>query len=194
MTGKTLAREHGKAVRAKLAENDRHLLDQRIVERCEAELQWTRFERVDLFLPIPKRCEINTWPLLSWIWRNHPRKLVFVPRMLGSEIEHVFINDQTFFGPNALGIPEPMQGKILGEDEKIDLIITPLLAFDDSGYRVGYGGGYYDRFLAEHPEAIRVGLGYENCLIGSGIEIASFDVPLDLVVTEDRLHRFSTEQ
>ena len=192
MTAKTIAREHGKAVRASLGLGDKSELDQQIRERCEQELEWAGYKTVHLFLPIPRRNEIDTWPLLSWIWRAFPDKQVFVPRMLGIDIESVAINDQTDFGPNALGVPEPMRGRLLTEEEKLDLIITPLLAFDRNGNRVGYGGGYYDRFLSEHPEATTVGLAYEKCFIESGIETGSFDIPLDMVVTNARLHKFGS--
>lgn len=191
MTAKTIAREHGKAVRASLGLGDKSLLDQQIRDRCMKELDWDNYSTIHLFLPIPRRNEIDTWPLLSWIWRTYPDRQVFVPRMLGIDIESVAINDKTDFGPNALGIPEPMRGRILGEEEKIDLVITPLLAFDHEGHRVGYGGGYYDRFLADHPEAVTAGLAYEKCFIEPGIETGTYDIPLDMVVTDASLYKFS---
>jgi 5-formyltetrahydrofolate cyclo-ligase len=190
MTAKTIAREHGKAVRASLGLGDKSLLDQQIRDRCQRELDWASYRTIHLFLPIPRRNEIDTWPLLSWIWRTYPEKQVFVPRMLGTDIESVAINDKTVFGPNALGIPEPMRGRVLGESEKIDLVITPLLAFDQKGHRVGYGGGYYDRFLASHPEATTVGLAYEKCCIEPEIETGRYDIPLDMVVTSVAVHKF----
>ena len=69
--------------------------------------------------------------------------------------------------------------------EKIDLIVVPGLAFDESGYRIGYGGGYYDRFLARCPQALSVGLAYEMQILES-VSPAAWDIPVHHVITEDR--------
>jgi 5-formyltetrahydrofolate cyclo-ligase len=190
MTEKTIAREHGKTMRAKIGTQARQTLDALIIERCVEKLDWDNYRQIHLFLPIPARHEINTWPLLNWIWKTHPLKQVFVPRMIGGDIESVAIDETTEFGPNAFGVPEPMRGRTLEPAEKLNLVIAPLLAFDEQGHRVGYGGGYYDRFLATQPEAEKVGLAYEDCLINSEIESSSYDVGLDLVVTDKLLHLF----
>jgi 5-formyltetrahydrofolate cyclo-ligase len=70
--------------------------------------------------------------------------------------------------------------------EKINLIVIPGLAFDQNGYRVGYGGGYYDRFLARCPQALSVGLAYEMQILEC-VFPAEWDVPIHRIVTENRL-------
>ena len=70
--------------------------------------------------------------------------------------------------------------------EKIDLVIVPGLAFDEKGYRIGYGGGYYDRFLTRCPQALSVGLAYEMQILKC-ISPAAWDVPVHKIITEDRV-------
>jgi 5-formyltetrahydrofolate cyclo-ligase len=85
------------------------------------------------------------------------------------------------------GIPEPKpEFQRPFPPEKIDLVVVPGLAFDRRGYRIGYGGGYYDRFLARCPQALHVGLAYEIQIIDSAFP-SEWDVPVHRIITEDRL-------
>ena len=69
--------------------------------------------------------------------------------------------------------------------EKIDLVIVPGLAFDENGYRIGYGAGYYDRFLPKCPNALYVGLAYEMQMVECAFPSA-WDVPVHKIITEER--------
>jgi len=70
--------------------------------------------------------------------------------------------------------------------EKIDLVVVPGLAFDEKGYRIGYGAGYYDHFLARCPQAIFIGLAYEMQIVASAFP-KEWDVPVHKIITEDRV-------
>lgn len=70
--------------------------------------------------------------------------------------------------------------------ENLDVVIIPVVAFDVRGNRIGMGGGWYDKFLAMHPESIKIGLAYDECEV-TKIEPESHDVRLDYVVTPTRL-------
>lgn len=110
-----------------------------------------------------------------------PRRLRFAPWALGDEVQ-----------PNRYGIPEPTTDRDLLDPDGLDLVLVPLLAFDRSGHRIGYGGGFYDASFAFLREAARparpllVGIGYafQEC---EAIEPAEWDVALDYVATDQML-------
>jgi len=68
-----------------------------------------------------------------------------------------------------------------------DVILVPCLAFDEQRYRLGWGGGWYDKFLAQQPEALKVGLAYKDSLVSS-LPHEPHDIPLDMIFTEDRVY------
>jgi 5-formyltetrahydrofolate cyclo-ligase len=69
-------------------------------------------------------------------------------------------------------------------DQKFDLILVPCLAFDKDNYRLGWGGGFYDKFLAKQPNALKVGVCFQNGFVAEGIPREPHDIPLDKVITE----------
>ncbi len=79
---------------------------------------------------------------------------------------------------NRFGIEEPQ-----GEEEPCEVALTPLLAFDSCGNRLGYGGGFYDRYFKEHPNVYRVGLAYEGQRVPL-LPVDGWDEPLHAVITE----------
>lgn len=99
-----------------------------------------------VFLPIEKRNEPNTWLLIDRLRREFPTVRISIPKVNGT-MENFYFEGLHQLENNAWGIPEPKQG-IPTPTEKIDLVLVPLLAFDRIGHRVGYGKGYYDRFLS----------------------------------------------
>lgn len=185
---KVVARKLGKAVRAGLSPEEKLARDERIVARAKAELEWTRYRRAHVFLPIKRLGEIDTWPLVAWMWREWPEIEVYAPKLSGG-VAQVKIGPETQFEVNTGGIPEPIEGAVLGGQD-LDLVLTPLLAFDARGGRVGYGGGFYDRFLASQPRALRVGLAYEDCLVTEGIMTEGYDIRLHALLTEQKMWRF----
>jgi len=186
MQAKPNIRRQGREQREAMGPGARAELDGRIVTRCMEELDWGSYRRVMVFLPIERRHEINTWPLVEWIFQIWPSVNLYVPRVVGDELEAVRITPESKFSPDRWGIPEPEGGAGLATHDALDLVLTPLLGFDGHGQRVGYGRGYYDRFFSAHPTARRVGLGYECLLVENGIPAEPHDRPLHDVITEEQ--------
>lgn len=112
-----------------------------------------------IFLPIEKKNEPNTWLIIDRLRREFPNVRISVPKTNGV-MENFYFEGLHQLENNAWGIPEPMQG-IQTPAEKVDLVIVPLLAFDRSGHRVGYGKGYYDRFLSAcRVDCQKIGLSF----------------------------------
>lgn len=119
-------------------------------------------------------------------------KTVLVPRVRGHELDPVQLTDPLRgIQPGAFGVPEPTATEVY--TGPIDLVLVPAVAYDRRGYRVGYGGGFYDRFLVGRGAASRkVGLAYARQVVDQ-LPTEDHDVPVDLVVTEVgvvRCHRF----
>lgn len=68
-----------------------------------------------------------------------------------------------------------------------DVILVPCLVFDEQRYRLGWGGGWYDKFLAQQPRALKVGVAYRDSLIPS-LPHEPHDIPLDMIITEDQVY------
>lgn len=106
-----------------------------------------------------------------------------------NEILSVLTSDDTLFEINSSGIAEPVDSVDVYPSE-IDMVIAPLLAFDKRGYRVGYGKGYYDRFLPRcRPDCIKIGFSYFDA-IDSIEDISENDIPLDYCITHDTIYSF----
>lgn len=112
------------------------------------------------------------------------------PKIIDSEMSAIMVTPDTIFSTNHLGVQEPENGDIVFP-EHIDIIIVPLLAFDCNGFRVGYGGGYYDKFLSKCKEdVITIGCSYfEPVTID---DINTTDIPLKYCVTPKALYKFSS--
>ena len=145
---------------------------------------------IHVYQPTLSKKEIDTLPFVQHLEALFPGLTLVVPRVSGaSSMEHILWNAGTFFSPNAWGIPEPMEGVVISPSD-IDLVIVPLLIFDENGTRVGYGKGLYDRFLSGcRPDVLKIGLSLFDPLttLEDGNE---FDVPLSIGITPTQLYEF----
>ncbi|MBC8500897.1 MAG: 5-formyltetrahydrofolate cyclo-ligase [Nanoarchaeota archaeon] len=125
--------------------------------------------------------EVQTHVLIKEISES---KKVFIPYVDGDEIKQT-----RFLGFNKLkrgtfGILEPINPT--QEDTNPDIVIVPGIVFDESGHRIGYGKGYYDKFLEENYDVLKIGLAFEFQIL-KGLPIDSHDVPVDIIITEKRI-------
>jgi 5-formyltetrahydrofolate cyclo-ligase len=105
------------------------------------------------------------------------------------QMKAVLVDDDTEFVENEYGIPEPEAGEKIDEEE-IDVVLVPLLAFDEQGYRVGYGKGFYDRFLKQcRADVITIGFSYFDAVTKIN-DTNEYDVPLNYCVTPHKVYEF----
>ncbi len=127
---------------------------------------------------LPYNQEVRTVPILEQALRDG--KKVAVPKVYGETMRFIYLQDLTQVACGYAGIPEPVADGPVAEDEKA-LVLMPGLAFDKDGRRIGYGGGFYDKFLQAEPGHPTVALCYSFQLFEK-LETEEFDVPVDLVL------------
>jgi 5-formyltetrahydrofolate cyclo-ligase len=141
-----------------------------------------------LFMTSEKNREVDTSYLLSVLQGKDKQPVI--PKMVDfNRLEHFLLTDQTLLKKNRWGIPEPLGG-IKIYPQQIEVVFVPLLVFDQYGHRVGYGKGYYDRFLSECSEStLKVGLSFFGPI--SQIEdIEAHDIALDFGITSEEIFTF----
>lgn len=147
------------------------------------------FDYYHIFLPIIEKKELDTSFLLS-ILQGMDKNIV-LPKVLGSRLRHYLLTDGTRLKKSSWNVPEPVDGLEVSP-VKIDVVFVPLLAFDENGNRVGYGKGYYDRFLGEcRPGVVKVGLSLFEATIKIS-DVSKKDVALDYCVTPEKNYTFGT--
>ena len=109
-------------------------------------------------------------------------KTVCLPKILNSEMQFYTITPQTHFIPGAFGILEPAEGTLI-PPEQIDLIIVPLLAADAQNYRLGFGGGYYDKYLNRF-QGNTVGICFKEQRAPFSLPHEAHDMPLKIILTD----------
>ncbi len=159
-----------------------------IANRCLELPIWDK-QIMHIFLSIENQKEIDTSFLLTLLQGKD--KEIVIPKMTDSvHLQHFLLTDQTLFKKNSLGIPEPVSG-IEIKPTLIDVVFVPLLGFDFNGNRVGYGKGYYDRFLLNCKEdCIKIGLSFfeEEQF---AFEVEDTDIPMDFCVNHKRIYRYT---
>lgn len=127
---------------------------------------------------LPYNQEVRTVPILRQALLDG--KKVAVPKVYGDEMRFIYMEDLEKTATGYAGIPEPIADEPIAHDPTA-LVLMPGLAFDRAGNRMGYGGGFYDQFLAQEPDHPTVALCYEFQLLPS-VPREAFDVPVDVVL------------
>lgn len=124
--------------------------------------------------------EVRTEPILQRALQDGKR--VAVPKVFGDEMRFLWIDDLSVVAPGAFNIPEPIADEPVAHDPTA-LVLMPGLAFDAEGHRLGYGGGFYDRYLANEPNHPLVALCYSFQMLDH-LETETHDIPVDLVIAD----------
>ena len=141
--------------------------------------------------PLASRHEFDVSVCEDMLKEQHMMMRVAWPKIHVDQLdmEAVLVEKDGLFIKNKFNILEPIGGATV-QPQQFDLIFVPLLAFDKRGYRVGYGKGYYDRYLSQcRPDAIKIGFSFFDAI--EYIEdIDEFDVPLNFCITPHRIYEF----
>lgn len=127
---------------------------------------------------LPYNQEVRTVPMLAKAILDGKR--VAVPKVFGDEMKFIWLDDLERVEKGYAGIPEPIDDGPVADDPHA-LVLMPGLVFDPAGHRIGYGGGFYDKFLAAEPEHPTVALCYDFQVL-EHLETEEFDIPVDLVL------------
>ena len=142
-----------------------------------------------IFLAIEDQNEINTDFILNILSGKDKNILISKSDFETYEMTHYLLTDNTTIKKNKYNIPEPIDGiEVL--DKKIEVVFIPLLAFDKKGNRVGYGKGFYDRFLKKcNPRTIKIGLSFFDAE-NDTIDVNENDIKLNFCVTTNKIYSF----
>ncbi len=141
-----------------------------------------------IYLHAKQKKELETGPLITFLRKRNKR--IIVPKMYPNHrLQHFLLSEDTVLETNKWGIPEPVNSTAVSPSE-IDVVFIPLLAFDRRGHRVGYGKGYYDRFLSEcRKDCIKVGLSLFEA-VDEITDAGEHDIPLDYCLTPEGIYEF----
>ena len=127
---------------------------------------------------LPDNQEVRTVPMLEQALKDGKR--VAVPKVYGDEMKFLYLDDLSQVEKGYAGIPEPIADEPVADDDTA-LVLMPGLAFDPQGHRIGYGGGFYDKFLAAEPNHPTLALCYEFQMLPR-LDTEEHDIPVDTVL------------
>ena len=127
---------------------------------------------------LPYNQEVRTVAMLEQAMKDGKR--IAVPKCYGDEMRFIFMDDLSKVEKGYSNIPEPIADDPIADDETA-LVLMPGMAFDPHGHRIGYGGGFYDKFLAKEPNHPTLALCYDFQMV-EYLETEEFDIPVDTVI------------
>lgn len=170
-------------LRRAIRERKRAMTEEEIVERSNALAE--KFYNSPAYQAastiygyLPYNQEVRTVPMLQRALDEGKR--VAVPKVYGEEMRFIYLEDLTQVSKGYAGIPEPIADAPVADDKRA-LVLMPGLAFDPQGHRIGYGGGFYDKFLAKEPHHPTLALCYEFQM-QAHLDTEEFDIPVDTVL------------
>ena len=167
-----------------LSDEEYHYRNECLSRSLFQAVDFSAMPSVHVFLPIGKFKEANTWQIIAQLRATHPQIKIYVPKTDTQNLvlTHYLLESDEQIGVNKWGIPEPLWGQ---EASSLDFgtVLVPLVTFDKKGNRIGYGKGFYDRFLEQcSPQTQKIGLS-----LGTPLDAIDYtethDVPLDGCVT-----------
>jgi len=184
---KTFLRSQYKNKRLSLTKQEVDYLSQRVSKQLKKLDIW-KLQNYHIFISIEKNNELDTSLIINKL--KSEQKSIIVPKISNNELFHVEINEKTEFSINEYGIIEPNNGNYF-KIENLDIVFIPLLVFDLQGHRVGYGKGYYDRFLKlTNSNTLKIGLSLFDPIYQIE-DINNNDIKLDYCITPTNVYKFN---
>ena len=172
-----------KVLRGQIRQQKRAMTSEQIEEKSAALAQLFFASKLyreakTIYGYLPYNQEVRTVPMLEKALLDGKR--VAVPKVYGDEMRFIYLTDLQNVEKGYAGIPEPVgDGPVA--DDKTALVLMPGLAFDSQGHRIGYGGGFYDKFLEQEPEHPTLALCYDFQMLPV-LETEEHDIPVDCVL------------
>ncbi len=173
-------------IRSHISEEEYKKCSRVIIRRLKDSPDYNQAKYVHCYVSINERREVNTHPLIREMLSGRKQLVVPVTNFNTGTLTHVELNAYNKLINNKWGVPEPESGNEVTAEE-LDLIVVPMVAGDPRCNRLGYGKGFYDRFLSQ-VECPKIGLLYESCM-AEQLPTEDFDVTLDQIITEVRVVR-----
>lgn len=179
METKQEIRKRIRELRKRVTKEEKERWDTVLCERCLERMERDSLGGYSVYLYLDIHKEAGTRQILEALWER--KVFTALPRVEGDRINFYTVTGYGDVSPGCRGILEPSEGCPRAEDKKA-LVIVPGVAFTMDGRRLGYGGGYYDRFFAQEPEHPRWGLAYEFQIV-ERLPVEEWDRRVDRVVT-----------
>jgi len=196
LTSRQQLRSHIRSLRRSLSAEQQHQASLDLVKQLLPRPEVQQAQHIALYLT--NDGELDTTPLIHALWRQG--KTLYLPLLhpvVSGYLVFQLYTPDTLLKPNQFGIGEPqLNCSLLRPVSQLDLILTPLVAFDAHGQRLGMGGGFYDRTLSQlHVEATKprlIGLAHD-CQQVESVPVEVWDIPLPAICTPTKFRRFSEQ-
>lgn len=188
---KSELRQLYKEKRKEIKKEDKSVYDLSIFSALQA-MDWNHFSYIHVFLPIEHLNEPSLQIFIEWIWDNlpHIKTVTSTLDAKNHNLSHHIYDRNSKVQLNTWKIPEVIGGKAVSEVE-IDAVLIPMLVCDRSGNRVGYGKGFYDRFLSKCRKDIKkIGISYFEP-IEKIKDVNKFDIPINMCISPHGIYDFS---
>lgn len=155
-----------------------------IVKKLQSLEEFRQSKTIHCYVSMNDRREVNTHRLIQRMLQGNKTVVVPVTQFADKSLKHVALTSFGHLKPNKWGVLEPEIGAQVSH-EQVDLVVVPMVGADEQCNRIGYGAGFYDRFLSS-IEVIKIGLIFENN-VEEYIPTEPFDVRMDKIITDERI-------